>query len=246
MIVVSVRQAAKFDRVCAQPVINVDGGRPPADEHEYRPIVFGGGVSLLAQAHYRSDRGVRRTGRPDCGGRRRGGQLTTEAATVSGRHRRYDRSRPGRACSPIASSRWMVMTTKLNPYLNFREGTREVMEFYVSVFGGELTVTTFGEAGGMGLDESEHGKVMHSQLVTDGGLTLMASDVPSHMLTGGDVSNGNISLSGDDEAELRGYYDKLSDGGTVTMPMENSPWGDIFGMCVDKFGVDWLVNVTVS
>jgi PhnB protein len=75
----------------------------------------------------------------------------------------------------------MVMTTKLNLYLNFREGTREVMDVYISVFGGELTLSTFADAGGMGLAESEQGKAMHSQLVTEGGLTLMASDVPSHM-----------------------------------------------------------------
>jgi len=137
----------------------------------------------------------------------------------------------------------MVMTTKLNPYLNFREGTREVMDFYVSVFGGELTSSTFAESGGMGLDESEQGKVMHSQLVTDGGLTLMAADVPDHMAVSG---NGTLSLSGEDEAELRGYWDKLSDGGTVTVPMEKAPWGDVFGMCTDKFGVDWLVNVTAT
>ncbi len=135
------------------------------------------------------------------------------------------------------------MTTKLNPYLNFREGTREVMDFYVSVFGGELTSSTFAESGGMGLDESEQGKVMHSQLVTDGGLTLMAADVPDHMAVSG---NGTLSLSGEDEAELRGYWDKLSDGGTVTVPMEKAPWGDVFGMCTDKFGVDWLVNVTAT
>jgi PhnB protein len=142
----------------------------------------------------------------------------------------------------------MVMTTKLNPYLNFREGTREVMEFYVSVFGGELTLMTFADAGGMGIDESEQDKVMHSQLVTDGGLTLMASDVPDHMVPDPSavISNGSISLSGEDEAELRGYYEKLADGGTVTVPMEKAPWGDVFGMCVDKFGVDWLVNVTAS
>ncbi len=135
------------------------------------------------------------------------------------------------------------MTTKLNPYLNFREGTREVMDFYVSVFGGELTSSTFAESGGMGLDESEQGKVMHSQLVTDGGLTLMAADVPDHMAVSG---NGTLSLSGEDEAELRAYWDKLSDGGTVTVPMEKAPWGDFFGMCTDKFGVDWLVNVTAT
>ncbi|WP_214405981.1 VOC family protein [Pseudonocardia lacus] len=132
------------------------------------------------------------------------------------------------------------MATTLNPYLNFREGTREVMDFYASVFGGELTLSTFAEVGGMGMDESEQDKVMHSQLVTRTGMTLMAADVPAAMPLG---ANGTVSLSGDDEAELRGYWEKLSSGGTVTVPLEKAPWGDSFGMCTDRFGVDWMVNI---
>jgi PhnB protein len=132
------------------------------------------------------------------------------------------------------------MATTLNPYLNFRDGTREVMDFYASVFGGELTLSTFAENGGMGQPESEQGKVMHSQLRTRGGMTLMAADVPSSM----EVSaNGTVSLSGDDEAELRGYWDGLVEGGSVTVPLEKAPWGDSFGMCTDRFGVDWMVNI---
>jgi PhnB protein len=132
------------------------------------------------------------------------------------------------------------MATTLNPYLNFRDGTREVMEFYASVFGGELTLSTFAENGGMGVGESEQGKVMHSQLRTRSGMTLMAADVPSSM----EVSaNGTVSLSGDDEAELRGYWDGLVEGGSVTVPLEKAPWGDSFGMCTDRFGVDWMVNI---
>jgi PhnB protein len=136
------------------------------------------------------------------------------------------------------------MAITLNPYLNFRDGTRDVMAFYAGVFGGELTSSTFAESGGMGLDESEQGKVMHSQLVTDTGLTLMAADVPSTM--GEPGPNGSISLSGDDEATLRGYWEKLVDGGSVTVPLEKAPWGDTFGMCTDRFGVDWLVNILGS
>jgi PhnB protein len=132
------------------------------------------------------------------------------------------------------------MASTLNPYLNFRDGTRDVMDFYVSVFGGELTLSTFAEMGGMGQDESEQGKVMHSQLVTEGGMTLMAADVPASMEIG---SNGTISLSGADEAELRGYWDGLTAEGSVTVPLEKAPWGDSFGMCTDKFGVHWMVNI---
>ena len=83
---------------------------------------------------------------------------------------------------------------------------------------------------------------MHSMLTTDGGLALMASDTPNSMdYTPG--SNYYVSLSGDDEAELRGYWGKLSDGGTVSMPLVRAPWGDSFGMCRDNFGVSWLVNI---
>jgi PhnB protein len=132
------------------------------------------------------------------------------------------------------------MATSLNPYLNFREGTREAMEFYASVFGGDLTVSTFAESGGMGQPEEEQGKVMHSQIVTGSGLTLMAADVPESMPVS---PNGTVSLSGDDDAELRGYWDGLSAGGTVAVPLEKAPWGDSFGMLTDRFGVAWMVNI---
>jgi PhnB protein len=133
------------------------------------------------------------------------------------------------------------MPTLLNPYLSFRDQAREAMDFYQSVFGGELTRSTFGEFE-MTEDPAEKDKVMHSMLVTDGGLALMAADTPNSMEqpTGGGFS---VSLSGEDEAELRGYWDKLSESGTVTMPLEKAPWGDSFGMLQDRFGVSWMVNI---
>jgi PhnB protein len=135
------------------------------------------------------------------------------------------------------------VATTLNPYLNFRDGTREVMGFYASVFGGNLTLSTFADMGGMGQGESEQHKVMHSQLVTRTGMTLMAADVPDSMPVS---ANGTISLSGDDEAELRGYWDKLVEGGAITVPLEKAPWGDSFGMCTDRFQVEWMVNIAGS
>jgi PhnB protein len=136
------------------------------------------------------------------------------------------------------------MTTRLNPYLNFRDTTRQAMEFYHSVFGGELTMNTFAELQASD-DPAEADKIMHSQLQTGSGLTLMAADTPNSM----ELNPGNdhsVSLSGEDEAELRGYWDKLSDGGTLVMPLEKAPWGDHFGMCVDKFGTSWMVNIAGS
>ena len=105
------------------------------------------------------------------------------------------------------------MTTRLNPYLSFRDNAREAMDFYHSVFGGELTRSTFGEYHASE-DPAEQDKIMHSMLVTDGGLALMAADTPNAMdNTPG--TNFSVSLSGEDEAELRGYWEKLSKGGTV-------------------------------
>jgi PhnB protein len=131
--------------------------------------------------------------------------------------------------------------TNLNAYLGFGDTARQAMELYQSVFGGELTMTTFGE-GGMSQEPDEKDKVMHAQLASPIGL-LMGADTPAGMErpTGGPHS---MSLSGDDEAELRGYWDKLSDGGTITMPLEKAPWGDSFGMCTDRFGIPWMVNIS--
>ena len=132
------------------------------------------------------------------------------------------------------------MASRLNPYLNFESNAREVMDFYKTVFGGTLTVSTFGE-GGMPHDPAEAGKIMHAQLETPSGFCLMAADTPASM--GTPSAPGSISLSGDDDAELQGYWNRLSAGGKVTVPLEKAPWGDSFGMLVDKFGVPWLVNI---
>jgi PhnB protein len=135
------------------------------------------------------------------------------------------------------------MASRLNPYVSFGGNARQAMEFYKGVFGGDLRVNTFGEFGSQ--DTPDADKVMHSQLETDGGFTLMAADTPSGMQRNpGDTIT--ISLSGDDADALRGYWEKLSNGGTVTLPMEKQMWGDEFGMCMDQFGVPWMVNITQS
>lgn len=137
------------------------------------------------------------------------------------------------------------MPTILNPYLSFRDNAREALNFYQSVFGGDLRVSTFGDYQASE-DPAESDKIMHGMLTTPQGLVLMGADTPNSMeyREGSAIS---ISLSGEDEAELRGYYDKLSgDGGSVTVPMEKSPWGDVFGMCTDRYGIGWLVNVNAA
>ena len=132
------------------------------------------------------------------------------------------------------------MASRLNPYLNFNGNARQALEFYASVFGGDLNLNTFGDFGAQGTPDAD--KIMHGQLETDAGYTIMAADVPSTMQYE-PMAGCSVSLSGDDADALRGYWQKLAEGGTTTMPMEKQSWGDEFGMCVDKFGVPWLVNI---
>jgi PhnB protein len=116
------------------------------------------------------------------------------------------------------------MTTRLNPYLSFAGDAAAALAFYQDVFGGDLTINHFGDFG-----TDDHGigdQVMHGQLETPSGLTLMAAD----MLPGETLRPGNnfaVSLN----------------GGIVTVELTTQPWGDEFGMCVDRFGTSWLVNI---
>lgn len=135
------------------------------------------------------------------------------------------------------------MPARLNPYLSFRDNAREAMTFYQSVFGGELTMNTFGDFQ-MNEDPSEKDKIMHSQLEAPNGMTLMGADTPNSMSH--DPGNSiSISLSGENaaESELRGYWEKLIAGGQVAVPLEKAPWGDFFGMLTDRFGINWMVNI---
>jgi PhnB protein len=133
------------------------------------------------------------------------------------------------------------VTSRLNPYIGFSNNARQAMEFYRDVFGGELAVDTYGESGMAAPGDED--KVMHAQLETPAGYTLMASDLPAGMQSSGG-SDISVSLSGNDTDDLRGYFAKLSEGGSVTMPLEKQMWGDEFGMCVDRFGIQWMVNIS--
>jgi PhnB protein len=132
------------------------------------------------------------------------------------------------------------MTSRLNPYLNFNGNARQALEFYKDVFGGSLALNTFADFGNTGPDGD---RIMHGQLETELGYTIMAADNYSEAP---DVVPAGfaVSLSGDDGDALRGYFEKLSADGAVTMPMAKQAWGDEFGMCTDRFGIPWLVNVS--
>jgi PhnB protein len=133
------------------------------------------------------------------------------------------------------------MTVRLNPYLSFQDTARQAMELYSSIFGGKLTLNTFAEFQASE-DPTEQDKIMHSMLETDDGLVLMGADTPNSM-DYTPAAGMAVSLSGDDEGRLRGYWDKLVEGGTATVPLERAPWGDTFGMCIDRFGISWMVNI---
>src|SRR3989304_5915398 len=119
------------------------------------------------------------------------------------------------------------MKSNLCPYLSFRDNARAAMEFYQTVFGGKLEMQTFKEYHAS-QDQNEDLKIMHAVLTADNGIVFMASDTPNSMeyRTG---TNMSMSLSGDNEPELGGYYEKLSAGGAIGMPLEKAPWGDTFG-----------------
>ncbi|GAA1502718.1 VOC family protein [Streptomyces albidochromogenes] len=133
------------------------------------------------------------------------------------------------------------MPSRLNPYISFDGEARSAMEFYREVFGGTLSLNTFGEFGEEKAGDAAD-KIMHAMLETDSGFTLMGADVPPGMehKAGNNIA---VSVSGEDAGELRGYWDKLSADGAVSVPLEKQMWGDVFGMCTDRFGITWLVNI---
>jgi PhnB protein len=132
------------------------------------------------------------------------------------------------------------VASRLNPYISFAGNAREAMEFYARVFGGSLTLNTYGE---YATEKSPHDdNIMHGLLETDAGFTIMGADMPPGMehSPGNDIA---VSLSGDDAGELRGYWEQLSADGSVSVALEKQMWGDEFGMCQDRFGVAWMVNI---
>lgn len=136
------------------------------------------------------------------------------------------------------------MQTKLNAYINFNGNTRQAMEFYKSVFGGKLDISTFKDYN-LSQDPSQDNLIMHSRLESDNGIVFMAADVPAGMeyIPGTNIS---MTLNGDNDEELREYWGKLSQGGKVLQPLETAPWGDSFGMLEDQFGIVWMVNISAK
>ncbi|QKZ12702.1 VOC family protein [Spirosoma sp. KUDC1026] len=138
---------------------------------------------------------------------------------------------------------------KLNPYLFFGGNCREAMEFYQRVFGGELTLSPFSESPeGAHKDpkansEEVKNKIMYAKL--SGDVELLASDNP-HNTDAKNTGQFSLSLEGADEEKLSGYFDKLSENGQVTSPLQKQFWGDTFGMVTDQYGINWMMNITAA
>ncbi len=140
-------------------------------------------------------------------------------------------------------------TINLNPYLFFGGDCRDALQFYKSIFGGDLVLTRFSEtpsdahADPKANSNEMKDKIMHAHL--KGPVTIMASDNPD----GQKIENNHsvsLSVDGSDEKILRSYFEKLSDGGRITAPLQKQFWGDTFGMVTDKFGVNWMISITSS
>jgi PhnB protein len=133
----------------------------------------------------------------------------------------------------------MAQTT-LDPYIFFKGNCREAMEFYKNIFGGELTTQTYKEVG-MG-DGDMADKLMHAAL-RGGAANLFGSDTEKASEKAAKVS---LCLGGEDEAALTKIFEGLSEGADVRQPLKKEFWGDTFGSLVDKYGVEWMVNIAAK
>ncbi|WP_053388079.1 VOC family protein [Leucobacter japonicus] len=137
------------------------------------------------------------------------------------------------------------MSISLNPYLNFHGTAREALEFYHSVLGGEIRIMQYDAIPGMMGDPAEAEKIMHGQIDTPDGLTIMAADYPASMSELPDAAKpGNsVCISGDDDPRIRALWDGISQGAEIREPFAQAPWGDTFGMLEDRFGVPWMFSL---
>jgi PhnB protein len=129
----------------------------------------------------------------------------------------------------------------VEPYLFFSGNTREAMEFYKGVFGGELTINTIGDLpeGTPTMPGSKPEDVVHASL-RSGAIDLMATDSRTASPKAAKIE---LSLGGTDEQQMRKIFDALAEGGKVRMPLAKQFWGDIFGSLSDKYGIDWMMNI---
>lgn len=138
------------------------------------------------------------------------------------------------------------MPAALHPYLNFDGNAREAFEFYGQALGATPQFATFGEFDAVPDGDPSAEKIMHGSLEVTDLIKIYVSDVIEGMSPEGFTPGNNVTLSlmGDDDTFLRSAYEKLSEGGTVQMPLEKQMWGDVYGSFTDRFGIVWQVNIS--
>lgn len=131
----------------------------------------------------------------------------------------------------------------INPYINFNGNAEEAFNFYKSVFGGDFAlIIRFGDMPNPNIPETENNKIMHIALPI-GNNVLMANDVPEFMGKVNEMENrSKISISAQSKEEADKLFNGLSAGGTIEMPIGDSPWGSYFAMFRDKYGIEWIVD----
>ncbi|MCX5613129.1 VOC family protein [Streptomyces sp. NBC_00047] len=127
-------------------------------------------------------------------------------------------------------------------HLNFRGDTREALAFYQSVFGGDVVVVTYKDAGNV-QEPSEADQVMWGQVAADSGFRVMAYDVPASLPWDRGENAFFVSLRGETAEEITAYWAKLSEGATIVQALEPAQWAPLYGMLKDRFGVTWVVDV---
>lgn len=136
------------------------------------------------------------------------------------------------------------MAINTTTHLNFRGDAHAALEFYRSVFGGELVIVTHAQAYGT-TDPAETDLVSWGQVASDAGFRVMAFDVPAARPYEPGVSPFFVSVRGTDPEEIGDYWTRLTEGGSVIAPLEPSAWSPLYGMVRDRFGVTWVLDVEV-
>lgn len=134
------------------------------------------------------------------------------------------------------------MTVKTTPHINFDGNAREALAFYQSVFGGDAFVITYADAKHVQAP-SDADRVMFGRVANDAGLRVMAYDVPAGRSWHPGVIPFFVSVIGDAADEVTGYWDGLSAGATITVPLGPAAWSPLYGMLTDRFGVTWVLGI---
>jgi PhnB protein len=146
---------------------------------------------------------------------------------------------------PIKVNEEISMTVKATTHINFKGDARAALEFYRTVFGGELTIITYKDMGNVQQPE-EADQVMWGQVAADSGFAVMAYDVPSGRPYDKGTDPFYESLRGETVEEVTAVWERLSDGATITQPLGPAQWAPAYGMLTDRFGITWVIDVAVD